>query len=479
MRLSVRARLTAWYSVVLLATLILFSGLGYGFARAHVRAVSDASLRGTLQTFRSAMMAEVREDAADSAASMFREVAADFRYSSFTILVLDSGDRPIASSLNRSGLPTDVSGPLMAAARSPGLLLTLRAGNPPMDHRALIATTIVRNQSYPTIILRSLADEQKILDVLWRAYGIAIPIALLLSATGGYLLARRGMAPVAAMAATAERIGSRNLDERLSEQGPADELGRLARVLNDLLSRLQNAFEQQKRFLADASHELRTPMTIIRGESSVALSRERSAEEYREALEIVNSEATHLTGVVENLFLLARGEAESYPAERGPMEIGALLADCVHSLRSQAADGEVTLEVDASAPLVIMGAEDLCRRLFVNLLDNAIRHTRPGGTVAVRAIRRGGLCEISFRDEGPGIPEFAREHLFDRFYRVARDSRSGGAGLGLAIVRWIAELHGGSVRLETTSAEGSTFVVEMPLEPEASDRPGTLSVDGG
>ncbi|MGA7617167.1 MAG: ATP-binding protein [Thermoanaerobaculia bacterium] len=471
MRLPIRVYLTAWYSIVLLATLVLFSGLAYLFIGRHLRTLAEASIRGTMISFQSAVIAEEAEEPGDSRVKVLREVAADFRFSGFQIVVFDAHGRPIASSGNRDGLPVGIDPEILNLGRGPAVLRHLH-GDGARERRVLVGRTTFGPSSYATVIVGSLAAERRLLELLRTAYLVGIPLALLLSAVGGYLLARRGMTPVASITKTAERISARNLDERLEGEEGSDELAALVRVLNALLSRLQIAFEQQKSFLADASHELRTPMTIIQGEAGVALSRERSASEYREALEIVHAEATNLMHVVENLFLLARGDAKRYPLERRAVDAAELLRESLHSLRSRAGSRDVSLHLQCDPALALSGDEDLLRRMLVNLLDNAIRHTRGGGVVSVEASRKGADVRISIRDQGPGIPSSAQPHLFERFYRVRQNPpgvEQGGGGLGLSIVRWIAELHGGRALLESTGAEGSTFVVLLPAGDDSPE----------
>ncbi|HET9797576.1 MAG TPA: HAMP domain-containing sensor histidine kinase, partial [Gemmatimonadaceae bacterium] len=263
------------------------------------------------------------------------------------------------------------------------------------------------------------------------------------------------------------------LHERVAVPNPRDELGRLAGVLNDLLERLDRSFEEQRRLMADASHELRTPVAIISGEAELALSRDgRSPTELRQALERVGAESARLKDIVDDLFLLARAEAGDPIMVPREVYLGEVAADSVRAVRSLAEQKRVALSFTGSEDLPFQGDEALLRRLFVNLLDNAIKYTPSGGDVTLSAERRNGDYLVTVADTGPGIPAEAQPHIFDRFYRSDRDRRASatsGAGLGLAIASWVAQTHGGTVSLESSTSAGSRFAVRFPAPSHSSN----------
>jgi signal transduction histidine kinase len=272
---------------------------------------------------------------------------------------------------------------------------------------------------------------------------------------------------VTAIAEQAARIGATSLHERVPVHNPRDELGRLATVLNSLLERLDRSFEEQRRFTADASHELRTPVAIISGEAELALSREtRSPAELRDALARVRAESDRLKKIVDDLFLLARAEAGDPIVVPREVYLGEVAADSVRAVRSLAEQKTVKLAFEGPDDLPFRGDEALLRRLFVNLLDNAIKYTPAGGDVTLSTEQRNGDYLVAVTDSGPGIPPEAQPHIFDRFFRADRDRResaTGGAGLGLAIASWVAQTHGGKLVLERSDASGSRFVVRLPV----------------
>jgi two-component system OmpR family sensor kinase len=321
------------------------------------------------------------------------------------------------------------------------------------------------------VILRSLHTQHEILEEIRVAFAGLIPLGVLLASVGGYFLARRSLAPVAAMGAQAERIGAINLHDRLAVRNPNDELGRLAQTFNDLLDRLDQSFERQRRFISDASHELRTPVSILRGEAEVALSQaSRSPEEYRESLAVLHQEAQRLARIVEDLFTLTRADAGEYRLAHTDFYLDELVADCVRATRALAQAKNIALVAVTPEEMPVHADEDLLRRMLLNLLDNAIKYTPAGGKISVVSYSVPDGYEVSVTDSGPGIPEDMQSRIFERFFRVdrarSRSGADGGAGLGLSIARWIAEAHLGRIELVRSDSTGSAFSVYVPASSE-------------
>lgn len=490
---SVRSRLALWHTAVLAVLLIAFATASdLWLARVVVRR-DDRFLEEATGAFHSNLSAELSEMPLDSALlTSFSE----FRLRDVSFVVLDTTGRVMGGSL-----PQFDGG--RAGTRSARALDTALVRNAAIDarrgHTARMATiggghraqrlftlpVAERGEQFLIVGIRSLADQVDLLEDTRTGFLVAIPLALLLAWFGGYALARRSLAPVAAMTTRAAAIGAASLHERLPVGNPRDELGQLARVFNDLLARLDAAFEQQRRFMADASHELRTPVSIMRGEADIALSRAvRSPEEYRGALEVVRAEGRRLSQIVGELFLLARADSGQQRLKMRALYLDELVGDCVHAMRSIALARKVTLRCTIEPQALANeghedehayhGDEDLLRRLVVNLLDNAIKHSPRGSTVDVDVFGNAGEHRLRVRDHGAGIPAAAQAQVFDRFFRAdeshARDAttETGGAGLGLAIARWVAEAHGGSLEL-VSSAPGET-IFEICLTTSAANR---------
>jgi heavy metal sensor kinase len=249
---------------------------------------------------------------------------------------------------------------------------------------------------------------------------------------------------------------------------PRDELGRLATTINDLLARLESSFSEQQRFIADASHELRTPLAVLRGETEVALAKRRTADEYQQSLSLIQEEAEQLSRIVEDLFILARQPLDA-PARlmKERVSLNATVKDCARAAHVLAARKGVTLTTESNSPSIdLNGDKELITRMILNLLDNAVKYTPAGGRISLALTRQNGNAKIVVRDTGIGIAEADRQRVFDRFYRVdkARSRALGGAGLGLSIVRWIVEVHGGDIHVDSAPGRGSTFTVDLPLK---------------
>ncbi len=240
---------------------------------------------------------------------------------------------------------------------------------------------------------------------------------------------------------------------------PDDEVGRLARTFDDMIARLDEAFRRQRQFTADASHELRTPLTAIKGQTEVALQRDRDPEEYRDVLRTVNSEVDRMTRLVGSLLTMARADARQIPMNKQEVALGELVADAVEQVRPAANEKGISITLQGPDDTHLTADQDLLLQLVLNLLDNAVKYTPSGGVITVswRQDRSDAVVEVS--DNGPGIAAEHLPHVFDRFYRVdaARTRAEGGSGLGLSICQWIAEAHGGSIACDSALGAGSTF----------------------
>ena len=274
------------------------------------------------------------------------------------------------------------------------------------------------------------------------------------------------------MAMQADTLTSRSTDWRLPGDSTTDELGSLARAFNRLLDRLSAAMRSQRQFMADASHELRTPVSVIQTAAEVTLEREaRESWEYRDALAIISEQSVRLTRMVEDMLVLARADAGGYPLTRRLLYIDEVVAECVRAVSVIAATRSVAFVTRLEPDVSMTGDDGLLRRLTMNLLDNAVQYTPAGGTVTVTLTCEANLATISFSDTGPGIPAAERERVFERFVRLdpARSEKSG-AGLGLPIARWIAEEHGGTLTVEQNDAGGCRFVARLPLRQSKINR---------
>jgi len=357
-----------------------------------------------------------------------------------------------------AGTPVLPDAVILSAGTAPA---TVRAS--PADIRIRAVALDAVGHRVRVVTWKSLAPLQAERGTLERAILLGIPMAVLLAIAGGLSIGRRALRPLTEMAAQAGAIGSHNLDARLAMTSPVDELGTLGHAFNQLLERLAAALQQQRVFMADASHQLRTPVSVIRTAAQVMLSREhRSEEEYRESLDVVARQAQRLTKSVEDMFILALADAQARPLHTAPLYFDELVGEVIDDLRVVAESRQVTLRGDFAGEAPLIGDEDLLRQMLANLIDNAIRHTPAAGTVTVSLTRSAAMLTVTVTDTGRGIAVDDTDRIFERFVRVGPPGSEPGGGLGLPIARWIAEAHGGTLRLASTGADGSQFVVTLP-----------------
>jgi signal transduction histidine kinase len=290
-----------------------------------------------------------------------------------------------------------------------------------------------------------------------------MPVGLLFAAVGGWLIGWRLLAPLSGMARQANAIDDRRLDCRLVVPGTGDELGVLASAFNSLLERLAVAFQAQRRFMADASHQLRTPLSIARTAAQVTLAQEaRTGAEYRESLSTVARQTERLTRMVDDMFELALADLDARPLQLEEVYLDEIVNECVSSARVLANDRAVSVAARTPVDVQMQADQSLLRQMILNLVENAVRYTPAGGSVQVAVQADADRAEIAVSDTGPGIPDSDRERIFERFVRLDGNG-SGGGGLGLPIARWVAQLHRGTLALESTGPGGSRFVAVLPL----------------
>jgi two-component system OmpR family sensor kinase len=357
----------------------------------------------------------------------------------------------------------------LAAARH-GAATTWRVVDPASGVRLRVRATPLREEGKTLAVFGAAVSEESMLGTLQQlrlTLLILLPLAAAITAVLGYLLTRHMLRPLARMQATAAEITSHDLSRRLGVTGGDDEVGSLAASFDAMLDRLEGSFVRERRFVADASHELRTPLAALQAIVSVTRERPRSAHEYEQALDDVDGETARLRTLVENLLELARGDAERLSV-REPVDMSGLLRDVCASLEVLADDKGLRLTCELDDGLAVEGDGDALVRLFVNILDNAVKYTDSGST-DLTARRVADHIEVAVRDTGRGVPVEQLSHLFERFYRVDASRSAEGSGLGLAIARLIAEAHEGTIVISSEEGRGTTCLVTLPaLSPALS-----------
>ena len=459
MRWSIRTRLTLWCSALLVTTLTAFGGGVLWLHTRWVRAQFDSELAGLGAATTRTMEEELRESGVLRKAA--HEAASSMDVPGRATAILDESGLFLAGQwhgfrYDRMSLPIDTARATQFVTVDEGdggawRVFTRYESSPAGDYVILIAGPLDQ-------VLRQQ-------HLLTRVLLVATPLVVLIGAGLSWWAASSALRPVTSMAAEAEAITAQSADWRLHPHNTNDELGQLTRAFNRLLDRLRDALRTQREFMADASHELRTPVSVIQTAAEVTLDRpSREEAEYRDALTIVCEQSARLSHVVDDMLVLARADAAGYPVARRPLDVDDVVEQCVRSASIVAVTKNIRLVTELQSDVTIDADDRLLRRLVTNLLDNALQHTPPGGVVTVGVSKHDEFATITVEDTGPGIPAADRERVFERFVRLdpARSATTG-AGLGLSIARWIAERHQGTLSVEPGRAGGCRFSARLPM----------------
>ena len=451
---SIRVRLTGWYAVVLSLMLVVYATATFVAVRQEFREQLDDQLHDDFES-----------------AEGFLAPAADGR-------IAWSGDRhhdpdndedrgsdvwsPTGDRIGRSGASGALPPVALASAGAQAHYESLVAGGRPW--RTLTGTTLVGGRS---VVLRVSRSEERLreqLSEVLKVLVLGLPLVIVLAGLGGYVLARRALAPIDHLAVEARRVTAERLHERVSVPNQHDEIGRLAAVINDTFSRLESSFDKLRRFTADASHELRTPLAVLRGIGEAGLVETRTPAEYKEAIGSMLEEIDRLTTLVDTLLRLSHGDAGSVHLSRESLDLGQLTREVASSLELLAEERRQRLSIQADEGVPVRVDRLVLREAITNVLDNAIKYSPVGASIAVAIRAAGDDAVVEVADGGPGIAAEHRERIFDRFFRVdtARSRDAGGTGLGLAIAKWAVEINGGSIRVDAGATGGSVFRISLP-----------------
>jgi heavy metal sensor kinase len=463
---SIRARLTFWYTGLLSVTFLILAGASFWFLAYTLAHDVDTSLNGVARV----LVEQARKNASPfippDIDDVFRRFFGFSPLDRYFEMLDPTGRRDPRRSFPRSGkLPLSRKA-LNNASQGLHTFETVEySGKYPV--RVLTVPVIeagrVVNMVQVGMSLESMYVTRRRFLVVTLA---VLPVALLFAGGGGWLLARRALKPVDSMAEAAERISAEALSDRLEESGSGDELDRLAKTLNSMLGRLDAAFSQIRQFSADASHELQTPLTILKGEMEVALRSPRDPEEYQRVLNSALEEVDRIARLVEGLLLLSRADAGVLKMDRRSMDLGQLVEEVYGQVKILADTQNINLLLGQVASVSIRGDQEHLRRLLLNLVDNGIKYTPSGGQVTISLQEDGGWVSVKIEDTGIGISSDDQERLFLPFYRAgdARLRGKEGVGLGLSIAKSIAEAHGAKINIESTVGQGSVFTVLFPVD---------------
>ena len=462
-RKSIGFRLAAWYFAVFACGLALFSIAAWFAMRASTYHAIDDELRDRVRGVKQFMDYQISSLSVPEIRDEFREHS-----------VLGPGG-DLFQVCDQEGQWLYRSVPLEnanVAIALPGGLPTPAFKDVQIDRHWLrfYSQRITVNGKPYTVQVASLMNEAyEALERFRLILLFAAPLLLIVSSAGGYWLSARALAPVDDISQAAQRISIENLDDRLAVPSTGDQLQRLSETLNAMLSRLASSVRRMKQFTADASHELRAPISLIRTTAEVAVQkRDRPATDYLQALDEVLEEAERTSQVVDSLMLLARTDSGNELLETEPTDFSAIVRGAAEQGGKLIRNRGLTFSANVpESPMWVEADADALRRALLILIDNASRYTPSGGLVSVTCEMRNGAATASVSDTGIGIAKEDIAHIFDRFWRAdkSRSRAQGGAGLGLSIAKWIVDMHQGSIEVVSEPGMGSTFRLRVPLKP--------------
>jgi len=457
MTLPIRLRLTAWYFAVLAVVLPAFGVSAYLAMRHSIRQTVDEELQIRAEGVHQLIERDIQRGAKSDLPEGLREHT-ELRAGGALLQVSDAQGKW----LYRSKVMSDYGVP----SYSPALpKITEYTGND-VPLRIWNQAVNVGGQPY---FIQSAFEMDDFYEALYHfelLLYIAIPSLLIFAALCGYWISNRALAPVDQITKTARTISARNLSSRLVVPPTGDELQRLSETLNGMLDRLEASFKKITQFTADASHELRTPVAVMRTRAELSLRKARSPEEYRDVIAEVLTELENTSGLIEQLMFLARADSGAETLNFSPTNVTEVLREACHQGSALAEAKQIGFQEQiASDSLWIRGDASSLRRLFLILIDNAVKYTPANGQVEVSLHRNNGYAIAQVRDTGIGIAESDLPNVFERFYRAdkARTRELGGVGLGLSIGRWITEVHSGTIEVQSAPGRGSVFQIRLPI----------------
>ena len=471
-RRRLRASLTMWYVGVIVVVLTSYAMVVFAFVRRNVSSALDDRLRDDYQ-----WAVAMADQQLDGSLKWFDDDGNDGENSPW-LTVWSNGSVIFRTAVaERNPLPET---PQLAALADHRIMAV------PMNRttvRVLKGQATIYGRQVVIEVARSETTLRRQLNELTMLMLLGLPLGVAAAAVGGYLLARRALAPIERMAGQARMITAERLSDRLPVDNPHDEVGGLASVFNSTLGRLEASFDHMRRFTTDVSHELRTPLTAMRSVGEVALRERRDMPAYRAVISSMLEEVDRLGGLVDRLLALSRVAIGPSKLSREAIDLRELAQELTAQLGVLAEEKQQTLSINAHGSARAVGDRIALRQSLMNLIDNAIKYTPNGGRIGIRVWETSAAAVLEVNDTGPGIEIDARPRIFDRFYRAGSADGRGNAdgfGLGLSIAKWGVETSGGTLMLEPTRGLGTTFRITLPRAGENArarrvSPPGTIS----
>ncbi|MBP8626593.1 MAG: heavy metal sensor histidine kinase [Syntrophorhabdaceae bacterium] len=464
LNLPIKWKLTLWYSLILAFILILFSSGVYIYFKNSLQKSIDTKLKSIADVLSTAIV-ETHSVSVFNNFERYLENVLGKKPKGKIIQIMDSSGRIGAkmSDIEAETLPT----PFTAIERTLKGEVIYETIETHFKQRIRTILVPIMDKEKITSIVQvgtSLEDFDETMRRLLIIFLISIPTSIAITTISGYFLSRKALRPVDKIRRAAIKISSSNLDERIDIGEKRDELGRLATTFNDMIERLKDSFQRVNQFSIDVSHELKTPLTILKGETEVTLRKDRSIEDYKNLLKSNLEEIDRMTSIIDDLLLLSKADSKDISLKTEEISLKDLIIDVCLDMQIFAKNKGVKLILGNIDEVRLQGDELKLRRMLCNIIENGIKYTPEGGKVEVYSSSSNGYININIRDNGIGISESDIKFIFDRFYRGDKSRRrESGSGLGLSISKWIAEAHGGSIEATSSPSQGSLFTVRLPL----------------
>lgn len=461
--LPIKWKLTLWYGGILALILVAFCGFVYTYFQNSLQKSIDTKIKSIAEVL-SSSMTETHGQSLFGNFERYLENALGKKPKGKFIQIIDASGKIGArlNDLEAEAVPVSFV-TLEKALKGEVVYETIETARPRLR---MITMPILENKKVISIVqVGSSLEEFE--DTMKRL--LIIMIVSIITATGGtiivgYFMAKKTMRPVDQIRRAAVKISSSNLDERIELKGRKDELGRLADTFNAMIARLKDSFQRVNQFSIDVSHELKTPLTILKGETELALRKDRTNEEYKKSLESNLEEIDRMSHIIDDLLLLSKAETKDMRLNLDKVDLRDLLADVCLNMKIFGENKGVEIIAKELEDIRIVGDALKLRRMITNIVENGIKYGHAGGYVAVSAYKQDGFACINVKDDGPGISSDDIKYIFDRFYRADKSrKRESGSGLGLSISKWIAEAHHGTIEVESTPSTGSLFIIKLPM----------------
>ena len=465
--LPIKWKLTLWYGAILAVILVVFSCAVYVYFRNGLQQSIDTKIRSIAEVLSSSMTETHGQGVLGNFERYLENVLGRKPKGKF-IQIIDSSGKIGAkmSDLETQTVPTSF-GTLESALKGEIVYETLDDRKPRLRMVTLpIVDSKVDTRKVTSIVQvgTSLEDFDESMTKLVIILIVGILTSLSVTVVVGYFMAKKALRPIDRIRKTAVKISSTNLDERIDIGTRRDELARLAETFNAMIARLKDAFLRVNQFSLDVSHELKTPLTILKGETEVALRKDRDKEEYKKLLVSSLEEVDRMSKIIDDLLLLSKADPKDVRLNIDDISLRDLIVDVCMDMKIFADKKGIDLVINELSDVRMKGDELKLRRMLVNIVENGIKYTRAGGRVEVSSFANNGNLQVEVRDNGVGISEDDIKFVFDRFYQADRSRRrEGGSGLGLSISKWIAEAHKGTIRVESRPSSGSLFSITLPL----------------